>query len=387
MPMRRQQPIAPYCIIFFLLFLLLSLPKTSVERLRGHSIAFMAPTWGHLATLKYLLASPLHYFGNEEDATVSSQHLQQLELENLSLKNDVYRLKELFQHELRLLAQVSAASIYAQHEKGTHSLLTQQLTAIPAEVIYRSPSTWNSSLWLNIGEENNNPLEEPVIVQNSPVLVGSSVIGVIDFVGKHQSRVRLITDSGLAPSVRVARGTPHRRKIFEDMQTLISTIATQNDLITDPQDKTTLIGLLEKFRKSLSANDDAWYLAKGEIHGSSAPLWRGPGQLLKGIGFNYDFADEEGPARDLLTGKPVTASADIPTLPLMQKGDLLVTTGFDGVFPPGLHVGIITKVYPLREGDYTYEVDALPTAGNLYDLSFVYVIPPLKENNHWKKRS
>ena len=376
--MRRQQPIGPYCILFLLLFLFLSLPKPSVERLRGHSIALMAPAWEHLAAIKTILSMPLNYFGNSSDASPSSQRMQQMELENLSLKSDVVRLKELFQHELRLLAQVSAASTYRQHEKESQALLAQQLTAIPAQVVYRAPSSWNSSLWINVGEENNKSLAEPLIVKNSPIIVGSSVVGVIDFVGKHQSRVRLITDSGLTPSVRVARGAPHRRKLFEDMQTLISTLATQNDLAMDPNDKNTLIALLEKTRKSLSANDDACFLAKGEIHGSSAPLWRGPGQSLKGIGFNYDFPDNEGPARDLRTGKPTNASGSIPTVPLMQKGDLLVTTGFDGVFPPGLHVGIITKVHPLKEGDYTYDLDATPTAGNLYDLSFVYVIPPLK---------
>lgn len=376
--MRRQQPIVPYCILFILLFSFLSLPKPSVERLRGHSIALMAPAWEHLVAIKTLLTTPFQWFGSSEETTISSQRLQQLELENLSLKSDVARLKELFQHELQLLAQISASSTYRQHEKETQSLLTQQLTAIPAQVIYRAPSSWNSSLWINVGQENNQSLDNPIIIKNSPVIVGTSVIGVIDFVGKSQSRVRLITDSGLSPAVRVARGTPHRRKLFEDIQTLISTLATQNDLTNDPTEKNTLIALLEKSRKLLSTNDDAWYLAKGEIHGSSAPLWRGPGQSLKGIGFNYDFADDEGPARELLTGKPVNASMNIPTLPLMQKGDLLVTTGFDGVFPPGLHVGIVTKVHPLKEGEYTYNLDASPTAGNLYDLSFVYVIPPLK---------
>ena len=45
------------------------------------------------------------------------------------------------------------------------------------------------------------------------------------------------------------------------------------------------------------------YLAKGELYGSSKPLWRTQRHQLKGTGFNYDFADGEGPARDLQTGK------------------------------------------------------------------------------------
>ncbi len=376
--MRRQQPLLPYCLVFFVSILFLSLPKQSVERLHGRSVAMMAPAWHQIASIKSFLSAPFHYFSKDDETSVSAQRLQELEFENALLKSDINRLTELFQHELRLLAQFSTASTYQQHEKEALDFLSQQLTAIPAQVVYRSPSSWNSCLWINVGEENNKELTIPIIIKNSPVIVGSSVVGVIDYVGKHQSRIRLITDSGLTPSVRIARGAPQRKKIVEDLQTLISTLATQNEIKTDTNDKNTLLALLEKMRKALAKNDDAWFLAKGEIQGSSAPLWRLPGQTLKGSGFNYDFADDEGPARDLLTGKPINSPTSIPTMPLMQEGDLLVTTGFDGVFPAGLHVGIINKVFPLKEGEYTYSLEATPTAGNLNDLSFVYVISPVR---------
>ncbi len=34
----------------------------------------------------------------------------------------------------------------------------------------------------------------------------------------------------------------------------------------------------------------------------------------------------------------------------------------DGVFPEGLKVARVTKIQALREGDYCYEIEALPLA-------------------------
>ena len=64
-------------------------------------------------------------------------------------------------------------------------------------------------------------------------------------------------------------------------------------------------------------------------------------------------------------------------IPLIQVHDLLVTTGIDGVFPPGLRVAEVKKVFPLSEGAYTYEIEAIPTAGNLNNLQHVFIIPPV----------
>ena len=96
--------------------------------------------------------------------------------------------------------------------------------------------------------------------------------------------------------------------------------------------------------------------------------------ILKGIGFNYDFSDEAGPSRDLRTGKSPMGKN---TLPLLQIGDLLVTTGFDGVFPAGLHVARIQKIFPLKEGDYYYELEAKSTVDRLDDLNIVFVLQPI----------
>ena len=60
----------------------------------------------------------------------------------------------------------------------------------------------------------------------------------------------------------------------------------------------------------------------------------------------------------------------------MVKGDLIVTSGMDGIFPKGLPVAIISKVYPLDEGAVTFNFEADLCAGDLRELGSVGVLPP-----------
>ncbi|MCB1113915.1 MAG: hypothetical protein KDK62_04080 [Chlamydiia bacterium] len=157
-------------------------------------------------------------------------------------------------------------------------------------------------------------LETPFQLMKAPVLMGDVLIGVVDEVKPHAARVRLLTDSVLVPSVRVFR--------------------------------------------------DGKYLAKGELNGLTKPTFRQSGTILKGSGFNYDFPDAEGPAKSLRED-------------ILKPGDLLVTTGFDGVFPKGLKVAKVLKVLPLKEGDTYYNLEAESLAGTLNDLEYLQVIPPM----------
>lgn len=327
----------PYLYVIGMILLLMSLPRTAVEGVRGTTVAMIAPI-AELMTLAQTSVTQLSI------PDISHEEVEKLKLQNELLIREVQTLKEMMHYRTAKLP-----------------------SAIPARVIFRSPSSWNSSLWINIGKSDH-----PSMIKNSPVVVGSSIVGVIDYVGNHQSRVRLITDSGLTPSVRASRGQIQSRMALENLTRVIHYLQARTDIPNYQQ----VIQELLNFKKNMNKNEQTWTLAKGEIHGSSKPLWRASGTTLKGIGFNYDFADEEGPARDLRTGEPINQN-QVPTMPLLKVNDLLITTGMDGVFPPGLRVAEITKVDLLREGDYYYSLEAKPTAGNLDDLSLVFVIPPL----------
>jgi hypothetical protein len=137
-------------------------------------------------------------------------------------------------------------------------------------------------------------------------------------------------------------------------------------------------------KSKLTKGKDEKYLAKGELHGSSSPFWRSKNTTLKGVGFNYDYADEEGPAKDLRDGISVddkNMKEPCKGEPLIEKGDLLVTTGMDGIFPKGLNVAIVSKINALKDGDFAYTIEAKPSVENLNDLEVVLVLPPLGFEN------
>lgn len=322
----------PFLILFAALLLAMSFPMSTSEWFRGLIVGMFSPLWE--------LFSPLQVHGHVNE----SNH-----------------------------------SVYVDPEKeNTQDIKEPSVDALAARIIFRSPSTWNSSMWINVGEESNEGYAAPLIAKNSPVLIGDSVVGVVDYVGKKQSRVRLITDSGLVPSVRVARGYEQNKAMTENITDILAYLRSHPEMYEQGQNHADLEESLLRFQQKLLEKKHTWHLAKGEIRGKSYPSWRTDAHLLQGSGFNYDFEDDYGPARDLRSGEPTpTGQKNGVGIPLVKVNDLLVTTGMDGVFPPGLKVATVTKIEILREGDYAFELEAKPTVGNLDNLTWVYVIPPL----------
>jgi rod shape-determining protein MreC len=339
-----------------------SLPVFFVESMRDGMMALVA-TFArglHLAKLN-----------------VSDCHLKQLEGENLLLRMEIGKLCALLEHkdkpEETMYHAIAERSPSLYQKMGY--LASLEKISIPAQVIYRDPGSWSSSLWINAGEETNRVLKQNVIQKNSPVILGRALIGAIDYVGKKQSRMRLITDFALKPSVRAIRGLEQNLPLLGNIETILRYLNLKKDLPLTDQERTSLFSLLRQLKDMLQDEKEEWHLAKGILQGSGTPLWRRMSHTLKGIGFNYDFADVEGPARELSTGKPI--SGDGIAIPILKLNDLLVTTGLDGVFPAGLRVAYVTKIFPLKEGSYTYEIEATSVVGNLDCLQTVFVIPPV----------
>lgn len=326
----KKIQIIPYLKIFAVLLLLISVPQNTTERLKGYAIAFLSPLWE--------LENSLKNFEGEEIAKAENE-FNKLKLENQILSNELNKLKALLSNEAFLIAQREKFSDEKLEKKlqqlssirlnDLQNLVIDQLQSLPAQIIFRSPSLWNSTLWINVGKSSNRP-DKTIVAKNSPVVVGTSLLGVIDFVGDKQSRVRLITDPGLTPSVRAIR----------------------------------------------NIDGQVRYLAKGELHGCLQAENRHQPPRLKGTGFNYDYPDNNGPARDLRTGAPNGTTTEIKPIPIIEPNDLLITTGMDGVFPPGMLVAKVTHLTPLKEGDYFYEIEAIADLENLDEISMVYVLPP-----------
>jgi len=269
-----------YIFIAFLILSQLSLSKTGSDRIRSGAVATLSPPWRFLSAGKNFVTS----WPSGKISQQAKEEIEALRLENYLLKAELETVK-------------------AHSGVGDNSVV--------GKVIFREPASWSSSFWINVGETTNERLRKTVVAKNSPVVMGNTAIGLIEYVGKHRSRVRLITDASVTPSVQAVRNSPLK--------------------------------------------EENCHLARGELRGANGPIWRSRETLLRGEGFN----DEGGQ-------------------PTVKIGDVLVTTGMDGVFPAGLRVALVSHVYPLKEGAVSYELEAKPIAGSFNTVSFVTVLPALE---------
>ncbi len=311
----------------------------------------------------------------QEEVTLLLNDLDALERDNKALTEQLDNVKQWLLHEDRIEEQMirleklgqqeSRKEFFLKRREQLAQILQLQTKSLPAKVVYREPCSWSSFLWINLGEKHNRALGEVVIAKNSPVVFGNILVGVIEEVKESLSKVRLISDARLIPSVRAVRGPTQHAILQRQIEALSRTLQERAELFASEQEGRVFFAFLERLgRQENSVQEDA-YLAKGELYGSSFPLWRSRGQKLKGVGFNYDFADEEGLARDLRMGV------------LLKEGDLLVTSGLDGLFPSGLEVATVSKVECLREGACSYQIEAISLLDDLHGLSSVFVLPPL----------
>ena len=331
-------------ILVLLLLSFLSFSPATIDRLRTKAVAILP------STLKRSRPVP-----GESDCN-------NLKMENYQLRSQLDLVYNWLNSEKYLSEQIEmfrtlgmGSELVKRRSEEIKSLLQKKTMAALGRIIYRDPSAWSSTCWIDAGEENNALLGKTIIAKNSPVISGSALVGVVEYVGKRQSRVRLITDSSLKTAVRAVRGSSAERDI---------SLLTQ--MLEDRLRKHPFKQTLQEFKQTLKVGWEDGYFAKGEISGTSAPYFRSLHPILKGIGFNCNFEDTDSPARDL--------KADI-----LRENDLLITSGLDGIFPPGLHVGRVMNIKSLRPGGFSYDLEAMPSAGDLADLTFVYVLPPVSD--------
>ncbi|HEU64022.1 MAG TPA: rod shape-determining protein MreC [Chlamydiae bacterium] len=379
----RRPNYFPFLLLAFFMLFMMSISKNKVDKFRNMAISSFIPTNN---SSKFLLKIP--------DRTLSQNdnkiEMDKLLLENTMLKNQINGIYEWLFFENRIEDQVDKFKVlneedqkdiylkdfFQRRAEELKEILKVEYQALSAKVIFRSASSWSSSIWINIGEKNNEALSKLIVAKNSPVVIGNNLIGIVEYVGEKFSRVRLITDSGFIPSVRAVRGKVQDKNLLNIISSLKNHVHARDNLFYSKDEKENFLDKLISLNSRLTNQKEDKYLAKGELHGTSQPLWRSKGTKLKGIGFNYDYADEEGPARDLKSGK-IILDPESKSVLLIEKGDLLVTTGMDGIFPKGLNVGIVTKVYNLEDGDYAYNIEVKSTCANLNELEVVLVLPPL----------
>jgi len=383
----RRVSYKPYGFLLFLLLLMVSMPYQAADKIRSFAVATVAPPWRMINFFKdsFFKITTVMPSGGFQTSPAVSRELEVLRHENHSLKSQLEVLKQYLVSDQLLQQQVDQLkafnvedAFFRRRASELFRLIELQAKSISGKVIFREPASWSSCLWINIGERNNQLVGKAIIAKNSPVVVGSSVVGIVEYVGHRRSRIRLITDSGLVPSVRVVRGMEQNGVLLEQVRTVLTALEARQDL---PGSKESA-EVLKRLTAALAEDRSNSYLAKGELYGSSEPLWRARGHLLHGVGFNYDFADEEGSARNLRTGEPLGGLGggfgEGGAIQLVKEGDLLVTTGMDGVFPAGLRIAQVVAVHPLREGACAFDLEAKALISNLDNLTFVTVLPPVE---------
>lgn len=384
----RKEKISPFIFLGIFLLGALSVSDAFSQKVRSFAVSSLSPSFRfseHLKKRVFLGSSTSFYRGDTEKFV---RDMEELKRENRALCDQLENIRQWVLSEDRIEEQMSRIKTLNPAEKEENwknyfqkrkeqmtGILQLQLKAVPAKVIYRDPVSWSSFVWLDVGNGQNRALKESVIAKNSPVVIGNVVVGVVEEVAEKQCKVRLITDSNLFPAVRSIRGGRQDQFLLEQIEGLLQLLQTRKELFSSSEEERFVSSSLQKIVLQLEASEAASYLAKGELMGSSLPLWRSRGQKLKGLGFNYDFSDDEGPSRDLRTG--VSDPRSKKQFALLKEGDLLVTSGLDGVFPAGLEVAFVSKVHRLKEGASSYEIEAQALAENFNELSFVFVLPPV----------
>jgi rod shape-determining protein MreC len=362
---KRIKKFRPHAFFIFFLLMTLGIPKSQCEAFRGKLFAGLSPYWHGLEYMQALISSPSINL-DRSFPTRSKSNEQALEAEVLALRLLNTQLNT------ELIQMLSIIDHQKQSTPENLSLKKQDLVA--AKVIFRSANTWNHSLWINIGEDYNKEKKENIICKNSPVVFGQSLIGIIDFVGTKQSRIQLITDPRLLVSVRATRGKKQYKRLKQELCNVIDKLQLIEELPIESSEKSIILDDLSLLMTRLDECEETDFLLKGEIRGYENSKWKSSSLTLKGKGFNCDFADALSPTRSLQTGLRQDKKEEKA---LVQKGDLLITTGMDGLFPPDLELAIIDRIYPLKEGAYSYDLDAVPTAVELENLSYVFVLPPV----------
>lgn len=364
-----------YFLLGIFLFSLFYLPGVVVQGLRTGAGTVSSVFWKKGRVLQASLApSPIPKKGKDKTEALEAE-IFLLKKQNETLRHRLfseervdYQLKKL--KEIIALDENKALDFYKRRKKAAEELLNLELFSISAEVIRRDVGGWNSTLWINVGSALNEKLGQPIVSVGSPVLKGPFLVGVIEQVERNRSRVRLLTDGSLVPSVRVARGGTNNR----EFKALVKQV--YNQAVVRGEEKETLQSLTNLLQ-SLQEEKEEHFFAKGELAGSVSPFCRVNSEVLKGIGFNYDFGDEESGPLELRSGKEIEKLSDQSYTSLIEVGDLLVTTGMDGIFPRDLPVAHVTDVAPLKEGSPSYDIKAKLCAGNLETLLDLSVLPPL----------
>lgn len=183
-----------------------------------------------------------------------------------------------------------------------------------ARVIGRDPLCPHT-LWIDAGTNNCSFIEK-----FSPICIGPHALGLVEEVGRYRSKVRLLSDPKVGAHVCAGKTESLARHYVNELTAL-----TQDPVVQSA---------LELVAKKIERKSEE-KLATAQLNG---------------------FDKHSRFTGDVIQGH-------------FKPGDLLVTSGYDGIFPAGLFVGRITKAQHASE-----KIEAKPCYP-YHSLRALFVLP------------
>jgi hypothetical protein len=177
--------------LFFLIFFVLSLQPKTANALKSFASSLISPSWQGVNVVKSSCLKILRWMPPSRAFSPEVQRaIAVLKRENHVLREQVDLLKNHLETEALLLTHIEKLKIPAEgdfflrrKEELLH-LVDLQTQFVSAKVIFREPSLWGSTLWVNVGQRTNRLLEKQLVVKNSPVVIGTTVVGIVEYVGE-----------------------------------------------------------------------------------------------------------------------------------------------------------------------------------------------------------
>jgi len=309
--MTRMRPLS---LILMALVVALSIPEAISRKCRGAAAWAAAPIWAAVQGM---------------DGGLSTEEALRLRIQHLEGEN----------HQLKLQLQQQQ---HSQEQNG----------GIMAQVLAREAGLWDRFVWINVGRQTEGT--QGILSRYSPVVVGTTLVGVVDYVGRRQSLVRLVTDPSCCPAVEIS-GRSDQQGVAVLSGQLLRLLQVQQESSSRLHINA---GELRRLLQALST-----------LTAEGAPPMQG---IMHGQHIESDPPLLHG---ELFSSGWVSHQDNIAETPWPKSGHALVTSGLDGVYPPGLLVGYLLELDVGVNTHPSCRFKAIPAA-ELNALSWLTVLAP-----------